>query len=293
MFCGFPLGAVGGAILSAALMPDYGWRSVFLFGGCLPLLMLPLILRALPESIRWLSAAGRVQQRERILAKLGASYVDAGAVTLEGHDATKASVFNLFTGGRAPATLFLWSIFFFSLLLVFLLVSWVPALAVKAGHSASSGAVAAALLNLGGIVGSVAFGRVADRRGSYGVVAAAYLVGAAGFLLIGIGDGARASIFVFSACAGLFCIGAQMCTVAIAAHLYPSSLRATGIGWAIGVGRIGAVAGPLIGGAVIGDQGVSLRLPLLLAAAAILSGGGVAALSWSTRALRKRNAAHA
>jgi AAHS family 4-hydroxybenzoate transporter-like MFS transporter len=161
--------------------------------------------------------------------------------------------------------------------LVYLLVSWIPTLAQQGGRGAVSGALAAAVLNLGGIVGSAGAARLSDRFGAYPVVSASYFTGAALVLAIGLGTRFAADIYWFAAAAGVFCIGAQLCVVTLASDFYPVELRATGVGWAVGVGRIGAITGPLVGSLLIGAQ--STHFALFAALAAISAAAGAAILA--------------
>jgi AAHS family 4-hydroxybenzoate transporter-like MFS transporter len=274
MFCGFPLGAVLGAIVSAQLMGRYGWTSVFLAGGMLPLLLLPVLVLRLPESVGWLLAHGQRAKADRVLAGMSKQPLPADAhARLE--TPPKASFASLFMQGRAAGSLLLALIFFISLLLVYLLVSWVPAMAVAAGHSQRAGVIAAALLNFSGIIGSIAIGVIGDRRGTYGTVGSAYVLGALGVGAIALSGAVGGGIFAFCAVAGLFCIGAQVCAVSIASQYYPLEARGTGIGWSMGAGRLGAICGPLIGATLIGS-GASAGLYWLVAW--LSAGAGAAVL---------------
>ena len=266
MFCGFPLGAVIGAAAASRLLPSSGWQVVFVIGGLLPLPLLPVMIFAMPESIRWLAARGRSAAIGRILAHMnrleawdGRAQLDAAPV------AARASVARLFAPGLGGGTLLLWATFFLSLLLVYLLVSWIPTIAQQTGRGVTAGMLAAAALNFGGIAGSVCFGRLIDRFGPFGVVGAAYVGGALVVLVLGLGTELAASIYWFAGSVGFFCVGAQLCVVAIASGHYPLQLRATGVGWAMGVGRIGAIAGPLIGGLLIATPGRASLFAVLAA----------------------------
>jgi len=132
-----------------------------------------------------------------------------------------------------------------------------------------AGAIAAAVLNFGGIAGALVIGRLIDRFGAFAVVGSAYVLGACGMMAIGLGPDARASVFMFSLVGGFFGMGAQLCVVAIAADFYPLTLRATGVGAAMGAGRFGAITGSLVGGALLAGVGGATRFPPVLSALAI------------------------
>jgi MFS transporter, AAHS family, 4-hydroxybenzoate transporter len=287
MFCGFPLGAVVGGAAAARLLLSHDWHVLFIVGGAAPVLLFPVVWLALPESIRWLAvhhrnaAIGRVlarmHRREHWDGRTGVGSDSALVSAAAGGDGRSGTVARLFESGRHAGTLLLWLTFFLSLLLVYLLVSWIPTLAQQGGRGAGSGAFAAAVLNLGGIAGSAGAARLSDRFGPYTVVSASYFTGAALVLAIGLGTPFAAGIYWFAATAGLFCIGAQLCVVALASEFYPVELRATGVGWAVGVGRIGAITGPLVGSLLIGAQ--STHFALFAALAAISAAAGAAILT--------------
>jgi AAHS family 4-hydroxybenzoate transporter-like MFS transporter len=267
MFCGFPLGAVVGAAAIARLLPSSGWQVVFIVGGLLPLPLLPVVIFAMPESVQWLAARGRGAAIGRILAHMNRLEDWDGRTQLAPASADpRTGVARLFGPRLAGGTLLLWAAFFLSLLLVYLLVSWIPTIAQQTGRGLTVGTLAAAALNFGGIAGSVCFGRLIDRLGPFSVIGLAYVGGALMVLALGLGTDLAASIYWFAGLVGFFCVGAQLCVVAIASDHYPLELRATGVGWAMGVGRVGAITGPLVGALLIATPG---RTPLFVVLAAI------------------------
>jgi AAHS family 4-hydroxybenzoate transporter-like MFS transporter len=267
MFCGIPLGAVVGAAISVPLIKIWGWPAVFVAGGLAPLPLLPALAGWLPESIGWLEAFGRSEQAERIRLRAGLPAPSADDV-----GPAKAALSALLSRGRAPSTLALWVTFFLSLLLVFFLVSWMPAVAVAQTHEPSSGAAAAAVLNIGGILGALVLGQLIDWLGAFEVVGSAYALASIGILAVGLGSEARGSVFIFSLVGGFFGMGAQLCVVAIAADFYPLTLRATGVGSAMGAGRFGAIAGSLAGGFILAALGGTGQFPPILGGLALAAG---------------------
>ena len=255
MFCGFPLGAALGALTSAQLIARFGWESVFVAGGIAPLLVFPVVYFGLPESIAWLASNGRHDAAARLSTRIGVALEMRPATAEPGH---RANPLELFRGGRAFGSLLLGLLFFTSLLLVYLLVSWIPSIAVGSGYSLREGVIAAAIVNFTAILGSLIISYASDRRG-IGIIAAAYFAGAVGLgILIAIsapGEG----LFLYCIIAGFFCTGAQLCVTAIPSTFYPVDIRSTGIGWCMGIGRIGAIAGPLFGSLLVGgDSAVTL-----------------------------------
>lgn len=260
MYCGVPVGAVVGGFLSATwLLPSHGWRSVFLAGGIAPLLLLLPVILFLPESARFL--------------------VGRRAIGMTASDAVpppRASVTALFTQGRARGTLALWIAFLANLLVMHFLISWLPAALEQAGIPLERAILGTVVLNLGGIIGGAGLAYLVDRRGPYGPLVAAYTLGALFMVLIGwFSDSAPLALgLIFFAGAGI--IGGQLCMNALAAGLYPTGIRATGVGWAMAIGRLGSVLGSVAGGIMIALD-LTLRMiflvtaiPALVAALAIL-----------------------
>ncbi|PZU60439.1 MAG: MFS transporter [Brevundimonas sp.] len=268
MFIGFPLGAVLGGLVSARLIAEFGWTSVFWAGGILPLILIPVVLAALPESIGFLAAAGR--HRDRIAAVLNRIAPDirigeGTTFTTPGQGTARGSIGQLFTPDRALTTLTLWGIFFCNLLVMYLLINWLPVVLSQAGLPIERAILGTVLLNLGGAVGGFVIARTMDRWGGTRVFLAAY-VGAAVFV-VAVGYAVfdvrllMALIFLTGACL----IGAQFGMNALAAAYYPTEIRSTGVGWALGIGRVGSIVGPVVGGAAIA-LGADARAVLTTAA---------------------------
>lgn len=285
MFCGFPLGAVVGGGASALLIPAFGWKSVFVAGGMLPLIILPAFILVVPESVRYLALRRDTAAIARILRRLKAESAWNGDVDY-GAAMPRSPVSSLFTQGRAPATFLLWIAFFLSLLLTYFLINWIPVVARTNGLDIGKAVLAVAMLNLGAVAGCVLLGRLADRFGPTRTIGSAYLAGAIAIATIGLAGWSPTLLYLTSFIAGAFSIGAQMCTVALCAVFYETGLRATGIGWAMGIGRTGAIVGPVMGGVLLG-AGVSP--PLLFAIAGATSLGAALAVLMLGRLMRRRN----
>ncbi len=280
MFCGFPLGAVVGGVASAALIPKFGWASVFLLGGALPLCILPVFLAVAPESIRYLALRGDREAIARILRRLRVQAQWNGrtaAVAARATGTRHSPVSSLFRNGRAPVTTLLWIAFFLSLLLTYFLINWIPVVARSNGLDIGKAVLAVSMLNLGAVAGCISLGRLSDRFGPPVVIGCAYLAGALAIAGIGFVSWSPALLYAMTFVAGALSVGAQMCTVALCAVYYDTFLRATGVGWAMGVGRTGAIAGPVLGGMLIG-AGVTAGT-LFLVAGATSAGAALAVLA--------------
>ena len=253
MFVGFSIGAALGGLLAAALIPQFGWRSVFVVGGAAPLLLVPILALRLPESVRFLALAGHAHQRVAQLLAL----VDPKAVFAQGtrfvvNEPTLAGfpVAHLFQGGRTAATLLLWVVFFMSLLDIYFLSNWLPTVLNDLGASIAEAAAIGSMLQVGGVVGTFALGSIIDRF-SFRALALVYFI--AVFAVGAIGQLGHSAVLVTIAIfvAGFCIVGGQIAANALAAGFYPTSVRATGVGWALGIGRIGSIVGPLVGGVLL------------------------------------------
>jgi AAHS family 4-hydroxybenzoate transporter-like MFS transporter len=281
MFCGFTLGSGLGGVLASHLIPAYGWRSVLLVGGYVPIIFAAVLFFALPESVRFLVLRRPGSKRtESILQRVAPAQDLAGANFFlpEPPAGTRGSpVAQLFAKPFGFGTMTLWVAFFMSLLIVYLLTNWLPTLFRDAGFPIEKAALVSVMYQVGGTVGAIVLGWIMDRRNPYLVLAVAYLASTVFIALIGF---QYTNLLVLNlAVAGVgFCVsGSQVGANALAAAFYPTSNRVTGVSWALGIGRCGAILGSLMGGALLGaGLGFSaiillLLIPALLASAAIFT----------------------
>lgn len=276
MFAGFSIGAALGGLLAAALIPAYGWRAVFLVGGLVPLLLLPVLLRLLPESIRYLAmVGGRDEEVADLLRRVAPGSVFARGAVFAVHEPrlTGWPVAHLFAERRTLVTLLLWVVFFMSLLDLYLLSNWLPTVLNDLGASVSASAAIGAMLQVGGVVGTFTLGTFIDRF-SFRALALTYLAAALAIAGIGFSSHSIALVTVAIFASGFCVVGGQIAANALTATYYPTAIRSTGVGWALGIGRIGSIVGPLIGGIMLargmGAQSlfVAAAIPALVAAAA-------------------------
>lgn len=254
MFVGFPAGAVLGGLLSAKIITAFGWPSVFILGGVAPLLLTVALIVFLPESIRFLALKGRKPALiAACLARIDKQYrrgPDDKFFALEEKGA-KGSFSGLFAGGRALGTVLIWALFFANLLVMYALFGWLPSVMREAGVSLETAIAATVAFNLGGVVGGLAIAREIDRRGPYGVLAAAYAIAAVAIALIGVLAESFAFALIAIFIAGCAVVGTQLGMNALVVSFYPTEVRTTGLGWALAVGRIGSIIGPVVVGVVI------------------------------------------
>lgn len=253
MFCGFSIGAALGGLLAAALIPHFGWRSVFAVGGVAPLLLAPILALRLPESVRFLALTGQAPARvAELLGRINpkAGFTPATQFVVHEPQLAGMPVLHLFREGRTLPTLLLWVVFFMSLLDLYFLSNWLPTVLNDLGASVSSAALIGSMLQVGGVVGTFALGSIIDRF-SFRALALVYFV--AVFAVGAIGQLGHSVALVTAAifAAGFCIVGGQIAANALAAGFYPTSVRATGVGWALGIGRVGSIIGPLVGGALL------------------------------------------
>ena len=280
LFASMPLGALLGGLVSSVMLPRWGWRSVFYIGGILPLVLGLVLMKALPESLRFLAAKGRAPRSLR-------SIVAQIAPDLKPHNFPFPSVqqprlagmpvAQLFSDGRAIGTIFLWVPFFMNLLMLYFLVTWLPALLQQRRMTVLAGVLGISIFSLGGIVGSLLEGSVMSAWGAFGVLSVEFVLCL--FLISSLAFVTTfALMMVVTFLSGCFIQGAQAGLNAVAATYYPTSMRSTGVGWALGVGRLGSIVGPLLGGVVLSQHWSLQRIflagamPALLAALAIMAG---------------------
>ena len=274
MFSGYSLGGMLSAGVGIYLLPRFGWESMF-FAAALPLLLLPVILYYLPESIGFLVRQGRVKDARALLKRVDPDCdVQADDVLqVSERKAKGASVAALFREGLAVRTLALWLAFFCCLLMVYALSSWLPKLMANAGYSLGSSLSFLLALNFGGMAGAVFGGWLGDRYNLVKVKVAFFLAAALSISLLGV-NSPMPVLYGLIFIAGATTIGTQILLYAGAAQLYGLSVRSTGLGWASGIGRNGAIVGPLLGGALMG-----INLPLQLNFIAFAIPGAIAALA--------------
>lgn len=254
MFSGYSVGGMVAAMLGIYVIPVHGWEPMF-FVAIIPLAMLPFILWKLPESLGFLIREGHTDKARSILAKVDPSLTLSDADELTYHEAKggKGSIGELFTHRRTLPTVMLWTAFFCCLLMVYLLASWLPKVLQEAGYAEQASLLNLFGLNFGGMAGAILGGRWGDRFGLPKVVVGFFVAAAVSIALIG---STPPDVFLFALVfiAGATTIGTQILLYASVAQLYPLSIRSTGLGWASGVGRIGAIVGPTFGGMLLAQQ---------------------------------------
>ncbi|HUK32879.1 MAG TPA: MFS transporter [Vicinamibacterales bacterium] len=289
--CGYAIGAASGGLIAAQVVPTYGWQGMFYVGGLVPLALAAAMYVWLPESVRLLAL--RPGNRERIARTLATinpqlRFPDDVTFTLAQEQTEQAPrVIQLFTDGRVAITLLLWFIIFLNTTVLNLLNNWLPTLVNSTGLPQTVALRVASSLQFGGVVGVITMGMLADRFGFFRVLAIASFVGATFVGLIG-SVGATATVLAPTIAIAGFCnIGCQITNAAMAATLYPTDIRSTGVNWAHGVARILSTVGPLLGGLLLEYEWPLQKIFLLFAAPMLTACGGILVLQSLVQARNK------
>lgn len=255
LFAGMPLGGLICGLVSSALIATWGWAWVFYIGGFVPVATALVLIPVLPESVRFLVRRGKDPERaRRILARISPEFAVARAdvsLAVQEEKHTGVPVVRLFTEGRALATILLWIPNFMNLLLLYFLNSWLPTLLRESGMSVSAGVTATSFVALGGIGACFAEGYLMNLGGAYFTLLAEFGLGAAFLVVFAFVTHSFGLSVAVAFVLGFLVIGAQGGLNALAAKFYPTSMRSTGVGWALGVGRTGSVVGPVLAGMLL------------------------------------------
>jgi MFS transporter, AAHS family, 4-hydroxybenzoate transporter len=285
VYCGFSLGFVVAGLAAGSLMPVYGWKSLMVVGAVAPLALMAALAWLLPESLAFLQRRTDGSERMRaVFMQLFPRFsAPPGSVfVLEDQQESRASVAALVKGHTSLGTLLLWLIFFLNLAEFYFIQSWLPTMLTGLQYAPSTVVWITALPTIAGVLSAVPLGLAMDRVGPYVTLTAMYVAGAIFMWLVGGAfAGSVTWLMVTVFCAG-FCIsGGQKSVIALAAVYYPLNLRSTGVGWALGIGRLGGIAGPLIAGMLYSAHWTPAEifrfsaLPVLVAGAGVLAMGRV------------------
>ncbi|TXC83080.1 MFS transporter [Paraburkholderia azotifigens] len=288
MFCGFSCGLAIGGVASAWLIPHFGWQSVLVAGGVGPIALTFVLILLLPESAQFMVTRRRGDARiARVLQRIArdASLEACRFVTAESVAEHRGSALRVVLSSRFRfGTLMLWLAYFMGLLIYYLLTSWLPTLFKDTGFSGQNAALMTSLFPLGGILGNLSVGWLMDRFKANRVIACTYVVAALLVMLVGRGVGHQVWLGALIFLTGTVITSAVTSMSALAASFYPTHGRATGVAWMLGVGRIGGVAGALVGAALMGLGWQFGSVFSLLAVPAAIAAFGVFAMARAPRA---------
>lgn len=276
MSAGLPAGIIVGGMLSAALLAQFGWQSIFVAGGIGPLVLVPILLFWLPESQQFHNRARSNPENKE--------HINFGTSSHLAPRASRNPVSALFGPELRWVTLLLWIVFITNFLASYLILLWLPSMLNASGATAAQAIVGTTLFPLAGIAGAFLLGWPIDKFGAERTLVVGLLVGALAAAVVGFANlpyGISLLGLVF--CVGLGLSGSQMGMNALSGSAYPTSIRATGSGWALGIGRVGTILGPLLGGLLLA-AGFKTTAMFLFASGAVL----VAALAmWMLWIIRR------
>ncbi len=292
---GFTIGAAVAGFIATYLIPNFGWRSVFYFGGTVPLVIGLLMFVSLPESLQFLTLRKKSAETiGRWLRRIEPGVELRPDTRFVVNEEQKGGVplITLFHEGRATGTLLLWTMQFMNLINLYMLSTWLPTIARGMGMTATAALMVGTMFQTGGAVGSVAIGQPIQRWGFFGVLIACF--GGAGVMIALMGQPGltAALLFVVVFLAGFGILGGQAGNNALAAVYYPTDLRSTGVGAALGIGRIGSILGPSAA-EFMRPRYSTQELFIVFAVPALLSALAVALLGIVMRQTSATNAAKA
>ena len=258
MFCGMPVGGGLAAMTTQLLPADFDWRTLFILGGVLPILLIPALVRWMPETL----VQGAVNGAQ------GTSVVRA-----------------LFGDARATPTLLLWLAFLPTLLILYLFLNWLPTLVIAKGLERAVAPQASLAFNFGSVAGALIIGRLVDRFRFRWPLTFAYLLLIVSLLLLSAANG-HATLIALSGAVGFCLLGANYALYGVAPAYYPPAIRGTGSGASIAVGRMGSIAGPLLAGQLIGIGTSAAGVVQYMVPVAAVSAIAVIALSFQSTTSR-------
>ncbi|WP_087973165.1 MFS transporter [Oceanobacillus rekensis] len=274
VLCGYSVGGMLAPIIGIFTFDTIGWEAVFWFAG-LPLLAIPFLYKYLPESSTHLIRSNRKEELFGILTKINPTkkfQPDDELIELKVQESNVPLV-GLFKEKRAQSTIMFWIAFFMCLLMVYGLNTWLPNLMMEAGYALNSSLAFLIVLQMGAIVGTLIIAKLCDRYGERKMLVPLYALGAVSLTLLGFG-GNSFVIYTLVGLAGACTIGAQNIVQAYVSQYYPPNIRSTALGMASGVGRLGGMLGPILGGYLL-----SITLPIQLNFIAFAIPGLIAAIA--------------
>lgn len=272
ILAGYPIGATIFGVIAADVIPALGWRAIFVTAGITSLATFPLVWFLLPESLSFLirmRPANALVKINRIIGRMGHAHLDE-LPPAPGEIASR-NVKGLFSANLSRPTIFLWLAFFMNFAALYFLASWIPKLSSAAGLPLDLAIYAGAIFNLGAVPGIALSGYLSQKFGLRRVICSFLLLTAVVMVLFGFAQGTSLILPLFGLI-GFFIEGGFVGLYAIAARLYPTEVRTTGVGWAIGAGRTGAIAGPFVGGLLVA-YGLSIGANFRLFAITLILAG--------------------
>ena len=252
IYCGYSFGTMAAGLLAGAIIEQYGWRTHMVIGGIIPIAIAAFLYFTLPESPEYLISKGAPQEViAKLMRRISPTLTITSATQFTVTDKREASLAfaQLFQQGRTLGTAMLWLALFMNLMVIFFVLQWLPSIFVMVGYTQAQATVAATWATSGGILAALILGPLMDWLGPYRVIMALFMIGGAFLFFTGASVQSAAFIVTASAFVATGSVsGIQKCINALMVFFYPTSLRSTGLGWAFGIGRFGAMVGPILAG---------------------------------------------
>ena len=273
---GFTAGAALGGFVAAWMIPRYGWPSVFYIGGASPLVLAAVMSVYLPESLKLLALRGREADRRYIarwLTRVDPRVAVSGDTVFMVPEVAKRGVpvRHLFGEGRARFTLLLWVINFMNLLELYSLANWLPTVVRGAGYSTSTAVLVGTTLQVGGTLSPFLLAWLITKKGFAPVLTVTFAIATLAVATMGQPWLSLGMLLVTVFIAGACVPGAQPALNTLSGTFYPTSLRSTGLGWGLGIGRVGSIVGPVIAGWFIAAHWPTQAIFLTLAVPALIA----------------------
>lgn len=245
LWAAVPIGGMAGSFGSAFTLPLWGWPAIFVIGGVMPLLLVPVLIRAMPESCE----VGATRQQDRETATISETF--AG-------------------DGRLMATVWLWLASWMTWTTLIVISSWTPLLLQRLGWSSSGSASVLGVINAGGVVGTLIIGAMLVRVTAIRAYLVALLATGAATMLLGNASGDTVPVMLAAIATGFFASASGGLLLSVSSSIYPPKVRSTGVGWTLGFGRIGAVLGPMMGGALLANAWGTTQIYYLISVLPLL-----------------------
>lgn len=254
MFSGHAFGGIVAALGALALLPNFGWKAVVFLAG-IPLLILPILYKVMPESFSYYIKKNQKNKLIHTLNRVNneVTFNQNSEFVLRKTDDTDSSLKKLFTNKRAVSTIMFWLAAFMALLVMYGLSTWLPKIMQASGYPLGSSLLFLITLNLGGVTGAIFGGKLCDKFGSRRVLVVFFTIGFLSLTALSLKPNA-ALLYILLFIAGATTTGTQINTNSYVSQFYPSGIRSAGVGWELGVGRIGGMLGPALGGFLLSSQ---------------------------------------
>ncbi|WP_042350771.1 MFS transporter [Bacillus massiliigorillae] len=281
MFSGHAMGGIVAAVGAMYLLPtEYSWRAV-LWLGLIPLILMPILYKLLPESLAFYVLKGQKNKLVSVLNKLDKSRVYdtnqeyvLGEEDKKSEDYNKSPIKKLFLNKRGLSTFMFWIAYFMCLLVMYGLSTWLPKIMGNAGYEMGSSLAFLIVLNVGAVIGAIGGGQLADKLGSRKVLVVFFIIAFISLISLSFKPN-MVLLYILIALAGGTTTGTQIVMNAYVSQYYPTEIRSTGVGWALGIGRIGGIIGPTLGGMLLNAQlslqinFIAFAIPCIIAGLAI------------------------